>query len=412
MKLDQLTTIDQLAAFLDGAQPCIYQAQGTKDERYAFIQQTLVQFGYLRLNKAEKGVLIRYLTKLSGYSRQQVTRLINQYKANGKCVRKQQALRGFSRIYTDDDTRMLAKMDELHGTPCGAIMKIFFVRALEQGDDAFKRLAGISASHIYNLRGKKIYQNIRINYTKTTPKPSNIAERKKPNTNGKPGYLRVDTVHQGDEDKRKGVYHINLVDDLIQYSVQMSLERISERFMIPALERAIAIFPYKILGFHSDNGSEFINHRVADMLDKLNIEFTKSRSRKTNDNALAECKNASIVRKHFGHSHIDQGWADDLNGALQEPLHRYTNYHKPCHFPTVIINEKGKQKKVYLQKNIMTPYEKFLQLDNPSQYLKEGVTLNDLARYAGEMTDKQAAEVLQNAKREIFSKIFSPKMAG
>jgi len=222
----------------------------------------------------------------------------------------------------------------------------------------------------------------------------------------------VDTVHQGDEDKKKGVYHVNLVDEYTQYSVKVSLERITEQFMIPALEQALAIFPNKILGFHTDNGSEFINHRVANMMNKLNIEFTKSRSRKTNDNALAEGKNASIIRKHFGYSHIEKGWAKNLNEALQEHLHRYNNYHRPCHFTTTITTEKGKHKKVYLHENIMTPYEKFLQIENPGQYLKEGVTLEALARYAAEITDKQAAELLQKAKRDIFSKIFNAKMVG
>jgi transposase InsO family protein len=65
-------------------------------------------------------------------------------------------------------------------------------------------------------------------------------------------------------------------------------------------------FPFVIQGFHADNGSEYINQRVAERLNKLLIEFTKSRSRPTNDNALVESKNGAVVRKHLGYAHIPQ----------------------------------------------------------------------------------------------------------
>ena len=63
-------------------------------------------------------------------------------------------------------------------------------------------------------------------------------------------------------------------------------------------------FPFRILGFHSDNGSEFINHTVARLLNKLLIEQTKSRPRHCNDNGLAESKNGAVIRKHMGYAHI------------------------------------------------------------------------------------------------------------
>ena len=50
----------------------------------------------------------------------------------------------------------------------------------------------------------------------------------------------------------------------------------------------LAQFPFRILGFHSDNGSEFINYKVAELLNKLLIEQTKSRPRRSNDNGLVE----------------------------------------------------------------------------------------------------------------------------
>ena len=407
MTLNDFTTIDQLERFLDSSEICQYQADASKDERYQWVQKTLVQFRYTTLTKHEKGVLIRYLRKISGYSRQQVTRLINQYVKTGKCERRQCTSKGFTRRYTEADIRLLADLDTLHETPCGAVIKKLCERALAQtADPCYQRLSSISVSHIYNLRRSTTYQSTRRRFTKTQASPSTIGERRKPNPQGQPGYLRVDTVHQGDQDKQKGVYHVNLVDEETQIEISFAVEKISEQYLLPGLEAAMARLPFKIRGFHSDNGSEFINKAVAKLLKKLHAEFTKSRARQSNDNALVESKNGSVIRKHFGYSHIPQHWASEINATLQEPLYRYQNFHRPCFFATNITDKKGKQKKVYSYDNLMTPYEKLIALPNLEQHLKEGVTLADLEVYAKTMTDTQAARALKEAKQQLFIKIF------
>ncbi len=116
---------------------------------------------------------------------------------------------------------------------------------------------------------------------------------------------------------------------------------------MPALKQMLASFPFTILGFHSDNGSEYINRRVAQLLQKLFIEFTKSRSRHSNDNALAESKNASVVRKIFGYTHIPQKWAAEINTFNRKYLNPYINYHRPCFFPKTTTDSKGRQRKIY-----------------------------------------------------------------
>ena len=184
-------------------------------------------------------------------------------------------------------------------------------------------LALISVSHLYNLRKSIPYTRQRRHFEKTQSRPSKIGERRKPQPNGQPGYIRIDTVHQGDLDKQKGVYHINTVDEVTQFEVVCSVEKISERYLIPAPEQLLETFPFEVLGIHSDNGSEYINKRVAELLEKLRIEFTKSRSRHSNDNALAESKNGAVVRKNQGYSHIPQCWAPLINDFNQQHLNPY-----------------------------------------------------------------------------------------
>jgi transposase InsO family protein len=130
-----------------------------------------------------------------------------------------------------------------------------------------------------------------------------IGERRRPQPNGQPRYLRVDTV-QGTWTGVKGLYNITSVDEVTQWQVMGAAQQISEAYLLPVVEGMLAQFPFRIQGFHSDNGSEFINHTVAKLLNKLRIEQTKSRPRHSNDNGLVECKNGAVVRKHMGYTHI------------------------------------------------------------------------------------------------------------
>src|SRR5262249_26086091 len=147
---------------------------------------------------------------------------------------------------------------------------------------AFQRLAGISAAQIYRFRQTAGYRKENTNYRPTRPTPVSIGERRRPNPQGRPGYLRVDTVHQGDQNGYKGLYHINAVDQVTQWQVVGATPQISEAYLIPVLEALLEQFPFRIHGFHSDNGSEFINHTVARLLNKLLIEQTKSRPGRSN----------------------------------------------------------------------------------------------------------------------------------
>ena len=406
MKLEELTTIDQLVDFLSGTQAVAFSISSHKDEAYRWIQRELIRFNYLTRHRREKGILIQYLIKVSGYSRQQLTRLITQYRKTGRIQRHQRTAAGFKKKYTAFDIGLLAAMDERHDTPCGPAVKKLCERAYEvYGDKDYTTLAGISVSHLYNLRKASTYTRRRHHFEKTKPKSSQIGERRKPKSEGKPGYIRIDTVHQGDLDKRKGVYHINAVDEVTQFEVVCTVEKISEYYLIPALEQILKNFPFRILGFHSDNGSEYINRRVAGLLEKLFIEFTKSRSRHSNDNALAESKNAAVVRKLLGYSHIPQHWAPLINQFNQQYLNPYVNFHRPCFFPEIKIDNKGKERKTYHYKNMMTPYDKLKSLPNAKQYLKLNMSFEILDAVAHQISDNQAADNLQKARHKLFKTI-------
>ena len=401
----RIKTIEQVREFLAGNSAVEFSISA-KDECYSWIEQILIRFSYRNRGKAEKGLLLDLIGKVSGYSRIQIKRLVKQYSDTGRIKRRKSISKGFTRKYTHQDIRLLAYTDGLHRDLSGPAIKKICERAWKEfGDAKYERLAGISVSHLYNLRRGKAYRNIRTYFGKTRSKASSIGERRKPNPQGKPGYLRVDTVHQGDLDGIKGVYHINAVDEVTQHEVLCSVEKISERYLIPVLEMQIDQFPFVILGFHTDNGSEYINKQVAKLLNKLLIELTKSRARHSNDNALVESKNGSIVRKHLGYVHIPQRWAPLVNEFFMNYLNPYVNYHRPCFFPEVRTDSKGKQRKRYPYEKMMTPYEKLKSLPNAESYLKPGLSFRDIDAIACSITDNQAAEQMNNAKLKLFTTI-------
>jgi len=404
-------TLDQVRAFLDGALPLDFNVPSRR-AAYDWIAEELRRFRYGRLSKKDKGLVRRYLEAVTGFSRSQMTRLIRQFRTTTYIRdRRGPPAKPFPRRYTPADIRLLAYVDSVHGTLSGPATRKLCERAYRVfGDQRFERLACISNGHLYNLRHSTPYRHERGHVEKTRPSKVSIAERRKPRPEGRAGFIRVDSVHQGDQDGAKGLYHINLVDELTQFQFVGTVEALSERFLLPVLQALLEAFPFVVLGFHADNGSEFINRRVAKLLEKLRVEqFTKSRARRTNDNALVESKNGSVVRKHLGYGHIPRNHAERVNAFTQGILSPYLNFHRPCHFPTEYVDGKGRLRKRYRYEDMMTPYEKLKSLPNAAQYLKPGVTFEKLDVIAHEMSDNEAAERLNAARDKLFHTLLSPR---
>ena len=399
----RLQTISQLQAFLAGTLEVRFCVPDNDDARYAHIVAVALRFGYARLNRPDKGVVLRYLIATSGYSRAQLNRLLARVLDGQSLYKRYRApAHAFARRYTPADALLLAEVDRAHGTLSGPATAHLLRRALAQGDSRFERLASLPVSHLYNLRQSKTYLNQRVSFAKTRPVCNPIGLRRAPRPDGRPGFIRIDSVHQGDLDGTKGVYHINAVDIVTQWQVVATCERISEANLLPVLQDLMDQFPFQILGFHSDNGSEYINKTVATLLDKLRVEQTKSRPRHSNDNALAESKNGSVLRKTFGYRHIPQRFAAPINAFCREHLNPYVNLHRPCLFAKEVMNDKGKIRKTYPHDMVQTPLEKLASLPDAGKFLRKGVTLKKLQDQANAQTDLQAANAMNAARLKLF----------
>ena len=396
----EIRTLEQAKQFVDSSQGIEFNGLNIK-EKYQWTEEVLRKFKYQWLKKKGKGILRRYIQKVTGYSRSQVARLVRRYHASGRIRVTEYRRHRFPEKYTVAEVSLLAKTDELHGWLSGPATKRILEREYEiYGHAQFEKIRGISVAQIYNLRRSKRYRVKR--YIHTKPVVSRIGERARPEPQGRPGYIRVDTVHQGDDKRQKGVYHINAVDEVTQWEIVASVSRIAEYDLEPLLESMLNQFPFRIKGFHSDNGGEYVNRTVAELLNKLLIRFTRSRPRRPDDNGLVESKNGSVIRKNLGYAHIPQSCASLLNVYHRENLNPYINYHRPCFFSVAVIDHKGKLKNTYPYEKIKTPYEKLKSLPQVETYLRPGITLKALDAIANQMSDNQFAERMVKARFNLL----------
>ncbi len=413
MHTTNINSIEDMENFLQANNKIEVSIESKKD-KYNYINKILIKFKYHIERKKNRTIIKKFLIKITQYSSKQMKRLIKKHK-DGKLLvslRLAKANRkSFTKKYYPSDVALLIKTDSAHKCVNGNATKTIMEREINIfNKKEYQNISEISVSHLYNIRNKnRQYQTSEaLFYTKTKATPVSIGERTKPQPDGKCGYLRIDSVHQGDRDKmddeeqfRLFFIHINIVDEVAQWEIVGCVEGISDYFLEPLLEDLLNQFPYKIINFHSDNGSEYINKTVEKILNRLMIKQTKSRSRKTNDNALVESKNGSVIRKHIGRNYIHKKYAKDINNFYQKYFNIYLNYHRVCAFPIDVIDKKGKIKKTYPKDNYMTPYDKLKLLKDVN--LKENLSFDILDKIAYAKSDNDFAEEMKKVKNKLFT---------
>lgn len=405
MKHLPIGSISQIDKFLKDNKGMELEIMSAK-EKYEFMKIVLLKIRYNNLSKKDKHLVLKYLKFFTKYSKGHLKKLTKKWKKGLLFYNPSRNRNKFSCVYSPVDIALLIKTDIAHNHLSGPATKRILKREFEVfGKMKYENISNISIAHIYNLRNDNLqYGSSGAKFFKRTQAVQvNIGLRRKPEPNGKPGYLRVDTVHQGDLNGKKGVYHINLVDEITQFEMIATIPQICELYLRPVMEEILKLFPFAIYEFHSDNGSEYINQAVAKMLNKLHIELSKSRSRHSNDNALVESKNGSIVRKFYGRNFIGQKYAKLINDFNKKYLNIYLNYHRPCGFAENIIGAKGKVKKKYGE--WMIPYEKLKSLENAKQYLKPEFSFDELDKIAYAESDNDFAEKMNREKYKLFKKI-------
>ena len=391
MDIKRLETLDQLRNFVKGSQKFVMKAK-TIEDRYEIIESLVDKFDYPRLNRKQKHLVLIVLKIFTGYKHSQLHHLIESC-LEGNLSHKKYIRVNVHRTYTGSDIELLEKTDELHYRLSSAVTHEIMRREYEIFHHKdFENISHISFSHINNLRDNEKYKAKYLHHTQAHLVP--IGETTKPETNGIPGSIRVDTVHQRD------VYHINSVDEITQWEVAVCVPQINEACMIPALRQMFAQYPFIIFNFHSDRGGENINYQVASLLEKERIKQTKSRSYHSNDNAQIESKNGSVIRKNMGWQHINQNLADHVNKYYKNFFNIYLNFHRPCGFPTIEVDDKGRKKRIY--HSYLTPYDALKGITEGHKYLKPQHSFEILDKIAYQYSDNEFAEIVRIEERKLF----------
>ena len=197
MQNAEALTAEQIGEFLRGSATIDFQGQN-RAELYSWVQGVLVAQEYTTIGKKQRGAVRAYIVKVTGLSLSQATRLIRKYRAEGVVEAVPYRRRRFPVKYTSQDVARLAEVDRAHGWLSGpATVRIFQREYQQYGKAEYARLGEISVAHLYNLRGSARYRKLAAKWEPTQPVATAIGERRQPDPRGQPGYLRIDTVGNG-----------------------------------------------------------------------------------------------------------------------------------------------------------------------------------------------------------------------
>ena len=400
-------SLEQIRQFLEASDEIRFKGKG-RAEIYAWVAQTLCRQRYSGQDRAAKGLLRQYLAKMTGLSRAQVTRLIRQYRQRGELVPARYRRHRFAGKYTAADIERLAAVDEAHETLSGpATRKILQREYHKYQQSEYERLAELGGPHLSTAAAQGVPPAAAAFHQDSAQR--GVDRRAAAAQPAGPTRLPASGYGTSRRSRRReGVYHINAVDEVTQWQVVGATAAISEAWLEPLLKAMLEQFPFRLRGFHSDNGSEFLNGTVEKLLNKLLIEQTKSRPRHTNDNGLVESKNGAVIRKHMGHTHIAAPHAARIQRFYQQHFNPYLNFHRPCGQPELLTDAKGKQKRVY--RHYQTPWETFQKLPRAADYLKPGQAIKALDRIAQAESDTAAARRMQQAKSKLFASFASANL--
>ena len=173
-------SLESIGLFVEASEQIRFESED-RQQLYGWVELVLVGQEYAQQGKAARGLLRRYIERMTGLSRAQVTRLIARYAATGRVAATVYRRRRFPERYTRADIELLAAVDEAHEKLSGPATRRILEREFKlYGKPEYARLAAVSVAHLYNLRHRQRYRERLLNYTKTRPTTVPIGERRKP----------------------------------------------------------------------------------------------------------------------------------------------------------------------------------------------------------------------------------------
>jgi hypothetical protein len=344
---------------------------GSKRELYQVVNNR-----YHRANKVEKGKILDEYSANAGLSRKYATRLLNEGYKRGK------KKPGPTPRYAKDQEFLeaLRLFWRTLNYPCGKLLKptleeLTSLYTLNCGgklsESTKAKLLTVSSSTI-----DRLCRRWKAKKGKSTTKPGSILRTEIPIQGSrwdieKPGFVEADTVaHCGESAKGPFISSLTLTDIATQWTENRAIWSKSGKATLEAIRDMQKTFPFELKGFDSDNGSEFMNVFLKKYFLKQNINFTRSRPYRKNDNAHVEQKNWSHVRQLLGYGRFEN---PDLVPVLNELYKNYWGWYKNMFIPCMKLIEKRQVgSKIYrIHDKPMTPYQRVLNSPHVSEEKKQ-----------------------------------------
>jgi hypothetical protein len=327
----------------------------------------VVRRRYREATRREKGVILDEFTEVTGYHRKAVIRLL------GRDMGPPQRRLGRPRRYGGEVVEPLKTAWEAADHVCGKRLKPFLPELVDvlarHGDlrvtgEVAELLGEISAATIDRVL--KPYRGKRVRRPLSTTRPGSLLKRAIPIRTfsewdeGEPGFMEVDLVaHCGESTEG---FYLNTLCGVDIFTGWVECQEIwgkGQQRVRAGVHRMRGRLPFRLLGLDSDNGSEFINHKLYQYCQEEGITFTRSRPYRKNDSAHVEQKNWTVVRRVIGYDRYSSKAALAQLGRVYSSLRLYVNFFQPVMKLKHKSREGAKVRKVYDEAK--TPYQRVLE---------------------------------------------------
>lgn len=358
----------------------------THKERYKFLRR--IHRSYQKANKKRKGEILDFCLHATGLARKHLIVVLGK-KGVGLSTMKRKGYQIISRYKSDERLKsILIDLWRISDFSCGKLLKPqiktllpFYEKEYGEIEEEIKlKLLIISPATVDRLlkqeKRKQDYRRLKErSYSRQKDRfLQNLIPIK---THGEwnfavdqPGKVQIDLVsHDGGDLRGDFIQTLNMVDYKTGWDVMRACLNKAASNVFPQLEKGISLFPFSIVGIHSDSGSEFINAHLFKFCQQNNIAFTRSRPYKKDDNFWVENRNDKAVRRNVGYKRYEGKTDLAILNLLYEKLYFYLNFFKPQR--RCLKKEKigSKIKKLYDQPQ--TPYQRVLREKSVTKQQKE-----------------------------------------
>jgi len=368
----------------------------TMSERKALTKQTAVR--YRKSAKKQKGKILDEFVAATGYTRKYagwVLCNVGKKKIvhlNGETVElvigqpRKKRRKPKERTYDEAVFKELKKIWAMFDCICGKRLVVVLRTMLpvlekfgeiDLNEEITGKLQRISAATIDRMLTKE-KQKLRIKGRGHT-KPGTLLKNQIPirTFSGwddvKPGFVEIDLVgHEGGISQGEFCFTLNLTDVDTGWTEPRAIKNKAQKWTFEALMHIKQRLPFDLFGIDSDNGGEFINFHLYEYCNKNNIEFTRSRAYRKNDNCFVEQKNNSVVRRYAGYFRYDTDNQLQMLNEIYDQVRLLVNFFQPSMKLVSKTREGAKVRRRYGEPK--TPHQRLMQSPHISQTVKDQLT--------------------------------------